>query len=67
MVIFFSEKWYTKKVLVIEDLRLSYRDQLRNLRLFEWGWDVKRFWVYQITENIDWYIDQINRWSNDHH
>ena len=31
---------------------LSYRDQLRNQRLFELGWDVKRFWVYEIRDNL---------------
>ena len=33
---------------------LSYRDQLRNQRMYELGWDVKRFWVYQVRDSIDW-------------
>ena len=41
---------------------LSYRDQLRNQRLFELGWDVKRFWVYQIRDDLQSCIDQIKDW-----
>lgn len=41
---------------------LCYRDQLRNQRLFELGWDVKRFWVYQIRDDISWCIQQIKKW-----
>ena len=41
---------------------LSYRDQLRNQRLFELGWDVKRFWVYQIRDNIEGCINEIKKW-----
>ncbi len=41
---------------------LSYRDQLRNQRLFELGWDVKRFWVYQIRDDLQGCIEQIEQW-----
>lgn len=41
---------------------LCYRDQLRNQRLFEMGWDVKRLWVYQIRDNLPWCIEQIQDW-----
>lgn len=44
---------------------LSYRDQLRNQRLFELGWDVKRFWVYQIRDDLQTCIEQIKNWYND--
>lgn len=43
---------------------LCYRDQLRNQRLFELGWDVKRFWVYEIRDNLPWCIEQIKAWMN---
>lgn len=43
---------------------LSYRDQLRNQRLFELGWDVKRFWVYQIRDDLAGCIEQIKKWSD---
>ena len=44
---------------------LSYRDQLRNQRLFELGWDVKRFWVYQIRDDLQSCINQIKHWCED--
>ena len=44
------------------DGELCYRDQLRNQRLFELGWNVKRFWVYQIRDQLDWCIEQIRSW-----
>lgn len=43
---------------------LCYRDQLRNQRLFELGWDVKRFWVYQIRDDLQGCINQIKDWLN---
>ncbi len=44
------------------DGELLYRDQIRNQRLFELGWDVKRFWVYQIRDETSICIAQINNW-----
>ena len=41
---------------------LCYRDQLRNQRLYEIGWDVKRFWVYQVRDELPWCIEQIREW-----
>ena len=41
---------------------LCYRDQLRNQRLFELGWDVKRFWVYQIRDDLEGCIEQVRNW-----
>lgn len=43
---------------------LCYRDQLRNQRMFELGWDVKRFWVYEIRDRLPWCIEQIKAWMN---
>jgi very-short-patch-repair endonuclease len=43
---------------------LCYRDQLRNHRLYELGWDVLRFWVYQIRDEPQWCIEQIRKWKN---
>ena len=42
---------------------LSYRDQIRNQRLMELGWDVKRFWVCQIRDETGWCIEQIEKWK----
>lgn len=44
---------------------LCYRDQIRNQRLFELGWDIKRFWVYQIRDDLPWCIKQIQNWRQD--
>ena len=41
---------------------LSYRDQLRNQRMFELGWDVKRFWVYQVRDELDWCVSEVKKW-----
>ena len=41
---------------------LCYRDQIRNQRLFELGWDVKRFWVYQIRDELRECISAIKDW-----
>ncbi len=41
---------------------LCYRDQIRNQRMFELGWDVRRFWVYQIRDDTEWCINQIKDW-----
>lgn len=43
---------------------LCYRDQLRNQRLFELGWDVKRFWVYQIRDDLQGCVSQVRNWLN---
>ena len=45
------------------DGELCLRDQIRNLRLFELGWDVKRFWVYEIRDNLDECIKKIKSWK----
>ena len=44
---------------------LCYRDQLRNQRMFELGWDVRRFWVYQIRDDAEWCVQQIKDWISD--
>jgi len=41
---------------------LCRRDQIRNQRLFELGWDVKRFWVYEIRDDIKGCVEKINQW-----
>ncbi|MBR1655442.1 MAG: AAA family ATPase [Prevotella sp.] len=41
---------------------LSYNDQLRNQALMREGWDVIRFWVQQVRDQLPWCIKQIKRW-----
>ena len=44
------------------DGELLRRDQLRNARMIELGWDVMRFWVYQIRDSMDESIARVHRW-----
>jgi very-short-patch-repair endonuclease len=41
---------------------LCLRDQLRNQRLIELGWEVKRFWVYQVRDSLDDCVQAVVRW-----
>jgi very-short-patch-repair endonuclease len=40
------------------------RDLLRNQRLIELGWDVQRFWVYQIIEDLDGCVARVQKWAS---
>ena len=44
------------------DGELSYNDQLRNQALMRQGWDVIRFWVQQIRDQLPWCIEQVRKW-----
>jgi very-short-patch-repair endonuclease len=46
------------------DGELCRRDQIRNQRLFELGWDVMRFWVYQVRDDLDGCVERVRRWAN---
>jgi very-short-patch-repair endonuclease len=41
---------------------LLRRDQLRNMRLIELGWDVMRFWVYQLRDEVSACVQRVNSW-----
>lgn len=41
---------------------LCRRDQLRNQRMFELGWDVMRFWVYEIRDDLEGCILKVRAW-----
>lgn len=43
---------------------LCRRDQIRNQRLFELDWDVKRFWVYEVRDNLDDCVKKIVEWKS---
>jgi very-short-patch-repair endonuclease len=45
------------------DGELSRRDQIRNQRLIELGWDVMRFWVYQVRDDLPNCIKRIKEWA----
>ncbi len=44
------------------DGELCRRDELRNQRLMELGWDVMRFWVYQVRDDLEQCIARIDQW-----
>lgn len=46
------------------DGELLRRDQIRNQRLIELGWDVMRFWVYQIRDDFDACIAKVQAWAD---
>jgi very-short-patch-repair endonuclease len=47
------------------DGELVRRDQLRNLRLIEMGWDVLRLWVYEVRDNLAGCIMRVKRWAEE--
>ncbi len=44
------------------DGELLRRDQLRNLRMIEMGWEVMRFWVYQVRDDLPECIERVADW-----
>lgn len=42
---------------------LCARDQLRNLRLIELGWEVKRFWVPEIRDRLEECVQAVVGWA----
>ena len=44
------------------DGELARRDQIRNQRMFELGWDVIRFWVYEVRDDIDGCVEKVRNW-----
>jgi very-short-patch-repair endonuclease len=44
------------------DGELCRHDQIRNQRLIELGWDVMRFWVYQIRDDLDSCVSRVRKW-----
>ncbi|MGE5340672.1 MAG: endonuclease domain-containing protein [Candidatus Omnitrophota bacterium] len=49
------------------DGELCYRDQIRNQRMMELGWDVMRFWVYQVRDELDHCIQRVRNWLDGNH
>jgi len=45
------------------DGELVRHDQLRNLRMIELGWDVMRFWVYQVRDDLPGCIQKVQQWT----
>ena len=45
------------------DGELCRRDQIRNQRLFELGYEVLRFWVYQVRDDLDGCFRRLKKWQ----
>lgn len=43
---------------------LCRRDQIRNHRLFELGYDVQRFWVYEVRDDLAGCLSRLRRWQD---
>jgi very-short-patch-repair endonuclease len=41
---------------------LCQRDRLRNCRLQEYGWDVLRFWVYEVRDDLEGCVQRVKDW-----
>uniref|UniRef100_E6QI97 DNA2/NAM7 helicase-like C-terminal domain-containing protein n=1 Tax=mine drainage metagenome TaxID=410659 RepID=E6QI97_9ZZZZ len=46
------------------DGELCRRDQIRNQRLIDLGWDVMRFWVYQVRDDLEICLSKVESWSS---
>lgn len=44
------------------DGELCRRDQIRNQRLIDLGWDVMRFWVYQVRDDLELCLSKVEDW-----
>jgi very-short-patch-repair endonuclease len=38
------------------------RDQIRNQRLIELGWNVKRYWVYEVRDELEKCVNWVKTW-----
>ena len=45
------------------DGELLRRDQIRNQRMIELGWDVMRFWVYQLRDDFAGCLNRVEQWE----
>jgi very-short-patch-repair endonuclease len=44
------------------DSEVCRREQIRDQRLIELGWDVMKFWVYQIRDDLDRCVERVAEW-----
>jgi very-short-patch-repair endonuclease len=44
------------------DGELSRRDQIRSRRLADAGWDILRFWVYEVRDDLPSCIERVRNW-----
>jgi hypothetical protein len=46
------------------DGELCRRDQTRSRRLSDLGWDIERFWVYEIRDNPEGAVGRVKAWRS---
>jgi very-short-patch-repair endonuclease len=45
------------------DGELLRRDQIRSRRLYDLGWDILRFWVYEIRDDLAGSVERVRGWA----
>ena len=45
------------------DGELCRRDQIRSRRLADLGWDIMRFWVYEVRDDIEGAVRRVKAWT----
>ena len=45
------------------DGELRRRDQIRTRRLQDLGWDVMRFWVYELRDALEESVERVKHWA----
>ena len=45
------------------DGELCRRDQIRSRRLSDLGWDILRFWVYEIRDDLEGSVRRVQEWK----
>jgi very-short-patch-repair endonuclease len=45
------------------DGELCRRDEIRSRRLGDLGWDIMRFWVYEIRDDLDRSVERVKAWA----
>jgi very-short-patch-repair endonuclease len=46
------------------DGELCRRDQIRSRRLADLGWDILRFWVYEIRDGLEGSVRRVQAWMD---
>src|SRR5581483_4270136 len=45
------------------DGEVCRRDQIRSRRLTDLGWDVMRFWVYELRDDLAGSVERVRAWA----
>jgi very-short-patch-repair endonuclease len=45
------------------DGELCRRDQIRSRRLADLGWDIMRFWVYEVRDDLESVVRRVKEWT----